>query len=342
MDAGVPNDKPPKPPPIFVDKVSNIQPLLQLLKEIADGNFDIKVLSNDKVRIQPQTAEIYSKIVKCLQLKDTEFHTYKPKSERSFKVVLKNLHPSTDIEEIKKEITENGHTVTNIWNIRQRATKKPLSMFFIEVEANDNNKDIYNIQKLLHCRVVVEPPRPKREIPQCGKCQQYGHTKKYCHRKPKCIKCAGDHLSIDCTRKGRSDNVKCVLCDGNHPANYKGCQVYKQLQTKQPITNARPKTMSNLNPKNKITEFFKPVDHPPKHSYTYSEALKSPNKNSNKNPNKNTKTNTDDANGNNQNQSQTNHDMHEMMNTMKQLMQQITSMTNLLLELMTKISSTIH
>lgn len=25
---------------------------------------------------------------------------------------------------------------------------------------------------------------------------------------------------------------KCVLCDGNHPANYKGCIVYKQIQNK--------------------------------------------------------------------------------------------------------------
>ena len=31
--------------------------------------------------------------------------------------------------------------------------------------------------------------------------QKYGHTKSFCHRKPKCIKCAGDHFSIDCPRK---------------------------------------------------------------------------------------------------------------------------------------------
>jgi len=28
----------------------------------------------------------------------------------------------------------------------------------------------------------------------------------------------------------KSKDVKCVLCEGNHPSNYKGCMVYKDLQ----------------------------------------------------------------------------------------------------------------
>jgi len=37
---------------------------------------------------------------------------------------------------------------------------------------------------------------------------------------------AGDHLTSNCPRKVKSKNIKCVLCKGNHPANYKGfCSV---------------------------------------------------------------------------------------------------------------------
>lgn len=42
-------------------------------------------------------------------MKDTEFHTYKLKQDRSFRVILKNIHPSANIEEIKAEIEELGH-----------------------------------------------------------------------------------------------------------------------------------------------------------------------------------------------------------------------------------------
>jgi hypothetical protein len=38
----------------------------------------------------------------------------------------------------------------------------------------------------------------------------------------------------------RSNDVKCVLCGRNHPANYKGCIIYKALQQKT-YPSLRPK-----------------------------------------------------------------------------------------------------
>lgn len=90
---------------------------------------------------------------------------------------------------------------------------------------------------------MFEPPRPKREIPQCANCQRYGHTKRFCYRSLRCVKCAGNHATTACLRKEWSDFVKCVLCSGNHPANYKGCMVYKDLQkTKYPAPRPRIQT----------------------------------------------------------------------------------------------------
>lgn len=43
------------------------------------------------------------------------------------------------------------------------------------------------------------------------------------------MKYAEDHLTVDCPRKARFNNVKCVLCRGNHPVNFKGCTIYKDL-----------------------------------------------------------------------------------------------------------------
>lgn len=221
--------KPIRPPPLFIDGVKNIQPLLKLLEEIAKGEYEIKVLRGDKVKIQSKSADSYSTIYKELKAKDTEFYSYQPKQDRSFRVVLKNLHPSTDKEDIKIAIEELHHKVINVWNIQNSRTKQALSMWNIELEPRENNKDIYSIKYLLHCRISVEAPRPRRVIPQCTNCQDYNHTQKFCNRKPRCVKCAGPHHTSACLRKDRSKEVKCVLCDGNHPANYKGCTVYKDL-----------------------------------------------------------------------------------------------------------------
>lgn len=92
-------------------------------------------------------------------------------------------------------------------------------MYFVDFMPNPGNKVIYKVQFLLNYRVVVfESPRAKRQIPQCATYQSYGHTKGYCFRKPRCVKCAGNHVTANCHRKERSEHVKCVLCNDNHPA----------------------------------------------------------------------------------------------------------------------------
>jgi hypothetical protein len=50
-------------------------------------------------------------------MKHIKFQTYKLKEERSYRVVLKNIHYSINPEEIRTEIEKLGDAVTNIRNI---------------------------------------------------------------------------------------------------------------------------------------------------------------------------------------------------------------------------------
>ena len=90
----------------------------------------------------------------------------------------------------------------------------------------------------------MEPPRYKKDIPQCMRCQQYDHTKNYCNRSPAYVKCAKSHLTIHCPCTGKIEEVRCCNCNGNHPASYKGCEVRKQLQRKL-FTPLRSRTITN-------------------------------------------------------------------------------------------------
>ena len=111
----------PKPPPNFISGVTNIQPLIELLNTIAKDL--VKTLYNHQFRVQPTESSIYTAIVKALKDKNTEFHTYKPRQDRSFRAVLKNIQPSTDVGNIKQDLKDKVHEVMNIWNIKQRITK---------------------------------------------------------------------------------------------------------------------------------------------------------------------------------------------------------------------------
>jgi hypothetical protein len=81
--------------------------------------------------------------VKELISKNVEFHTYKPKQERSFKLVFKHIQVSANLDNIEKHIKELRQTVINIWNVKKHDTKKTLHMFYVELKSKSNNTDIY-------------------------------------------------------------------------------------------------------------------------------------------------------------------------------------------------------
>ena len=86
------------------------------------------------------------------------------------------MHYSTGTSEIKSETKKLRPAVINIFNIKHNRTNIPLPLFFVDFKPSENNKDIYLIDTLNYTKVKFEPPRPKRNIPQCSKCQEYGHT----------------------------------------------------------------------------------------------------------------------------------------------------------------------
>jgi len=175
------------------------------------------------------TPDTYRILIKHFKEKGIYYHTYQFKEERAYRVVLKYLHHTTEVEDICQELFTLRHVVRNIVNIHHRLTKEPLNPFFVDLEPANNNTDIYNITAIQNKMIHIEPPRTKKQhIPQCVRCQQYGHTRTYCDRPYACVKCGGSHNSKDCTKR-RDTPAKCALCGGNHPANYKGCEHYHNI-----------------------------------------------------------------------------------------------------------------
>lgn len=130
-------------------------------------------------------------------------------------------------------------------NVVHHATKTPLNLFFVDLEPAKNNKDIFDLKYIHNMKIAVEPPRKSTNIVQCTRCQLYNHTKSYCTRPFSCVKCGRGHSSTSCT-KSRDLPAKCALCEGPHPANYKGCTVYKELQKQPPHVNEGTSLMSFL------------------------------------------------------------------------------------------------
>jgi hypothetical protein len=92
-------------------------------------------------------------------------------------------------------------------------------------------KNNYQNRYIYHQKVKIEDPRRSNTPVQCTRCQQIGHTKNNCMRPFRCVKCAGPHNTLDCT-KDKNTPAKCALCLGSHPASYRGCQVYREIHAR--------------------------------------------------------------------------------------------------------------
>jgi hypothetical protein len=221
--------KEPKPPPIYIYGVNNLKAMLNNLATVTENEtYTVKALPNNTMKVMPNTPATYRKLLHHVRDENIIHHTYQLKQDRAYRVVIRDLHHSIPLTDIIEELNKKGHKVRNIINVKHRISKDPLPLFFVDLEPQNNNKEIYNLEFLQHCKIRIEPPRRKTTIVQCTRCQDYGHSKTYCAKPFNCVKCGGPHSTQSCT-KTRETPAKCVLCNGNHPANYKGCTVYRDL-----------------------------------------------------------------------------------------------------------------
>jgi len=217
------------PPPIFIKGVLNFPELCTSLIEILGvDNFFCKS-STDRLKVQTSTPDAYRILIHFLKDQKVEYHKYQLHEDKPTRVVIRNLHPSTQISLIKSELEHRNFEVRNVTNVIHKVHKHPLPLFFVDLEPSPQSNDIYNLTSMLHTKIKVEEPYKPKLIRQCINCQEYGHTKSYCNYPSRCVRCGNSHLSSDCTNSRDAPPV-CALCKGNHPASYRGCSVYKEIQ----------------------------------------------------------------------------------------------------------------
>ncbi|CAH2239421.1 jg7295, partial [Pararge aegeria aegeria] len=234
----------PKPEPIFVTGVINVGPLKNLLNDIMDCNsYSMTTLRSGHI-VKIITHDTYKKMREAFTANDISHYTYKLKSERAYRVLLRGLHSSENTETISNELRERGHEPRQVINVLQKKTKEPLPLFFVDLEPNANNIDIFKIKTLNCTKVTFEAPFIQKEILQFKRCQRFGHTKNQCSRPFRCVKCGGDHPTTTCT-KSREIEATCANCQEKHPASYKGCVQYKQYRDK--ILNLKSKSALQKN-----------------------------------------------------------------------------------------------
>lgn len=228
--------QPPKreriPPIIIRDPNHNWTTIKHDLKEINITNFTGKIFG-DEIKIKLTSTEDFRKTKKHLDEKQIEHHTFQLQSDKPLRVVLKNIPKETSEEEIDNALTHEGFTISKVKQMHRfhDGARKPLPSFIVTMPKNDKNKEIFDLTYLLQLKIKVESYRGRNRVTQCFRCQGFNHVQSSCGYKPKCLKCAEDHLTYLC-QKDKETPPKCTNCNGPHPANAIICPNFPKLEVK--------------------------------------------------------------------------------------------------------------
>ncbi|KAF0764094.1 Uncharacterized protein FWK35_00002499 [Aphis craccivora] len=168
-------DNGPSAPPIYIKNIVNYSAFNKLLTNITNSNGFTCRSTPSYLIVQPTGRLNFNKIIDHLHKTNGSFHSYTPRHLRTYRVVIRNLHFSKLSNDIVNALAELGHSVKHIYNAKNK-NKCPLTLFFVDILTQDNNKDILNIKSLLNTKVLIEKPHKKRrDPPQCHNFQSYGH-----------------------------------------------------------------------------------------------------------------------------------------------------------------------
>lgn len=94
-----------KSPPITAFGVNDIQNLVSILtcEEAPGHEQQLRTFANGDIKISTKDKQQFRRTLKVLENNKIEFHRYRLKAEKKFRVVVRGLHPETDICEIKTQ-----------------------------------------------------------------------------------------------------------------------------------------------------------------------------------------------------------------------------------------------
>ncbi|KAE9523224.1 hypothetical protein AGLY_016391 [Aphis glycines] len=194
------------PPPVFVKGVEDFPELCARLIEIIGVDNFICKSSADKLKIQTSNPESYRTLIHFFKDENAQYHTYQLREDKPLRIVIRNLHSSTPIKTIKEELEFRLFEVRQVTNVLHKVNKNPLPLFFVDLEPTPKSKEIFELSSLLHTKIRIE------------------------------VRCGDGHQTSDCPNP-RDAPPKCALCSENHPANYKGCSIYRELQRRKTPTS---------------------------------------------------------------------------------------------------------
>jgi hypothetical protein len=276
-----------KPPPITVH-YKTFSHVSDAMKKFNNEDYSIK-LTSQGIKIFTTTTAVFKSVKNHLQSASMEIHTHALREEQLSKFVLHGYYNSPD-ETLMwhlKQAKLNPIKVKQMTIKQKKYRDQYLYLVYFKKTDNIKISMLREVKAIDHIRVNWDYYSNKRTGPiQCSNCQNYGHGGSNCHKKPKCIRCSGDHESIKCPllvgpnmqvlNKIPDQKLKCANCGQNHTANYTKCEKRIEFIERQKLHRSRVQRknqqyQNNFRPAPELNNFHFPQINPQSTPWTRNE-----------------------------------------------------------------------
>jgi len=239
-----------KPSRIIVETVQDAVGLInKAIEKTGEDTFTTTPTAGAGICFQCHNNDTYRTLLKFFADQGIGFRTQEDQNMR-YRILIRGLHPSTTYFWITQALNRFGHSACKVINLIGNVSGKPTNAFAVDLIKKDNNSEVLKITKIGTYCVKIEKSKKSKKVYQCHKCQKFNHKYEDCPSlRFICFKCAELHPSSQCP-KPKNVAGKCINCNGNHVAIFKGCPAYQAALIDRPLNNLtqRAKTaMQSLN-----------------------------------------------------------------------------------------------
>lgn len=216
------------PPIVVYSYIKNHSETLKALRAKCKKDFSVKFRGN-RLLFLPATKDDYNVILNEVRGAKLECHTYTSKDDAYKTVVLRNIPPNITPTEIIEDLKEKNLNAIKVLQMKKKVGENEFlayPLFIVTFSSDTSMKQIKDTKIVCQCIVSWAPYKNMTGVTQCFNCQSFFHIAKNCYKKPKCVKCAGEHRSKDCPAP-KDSTPKCANCGKNHTSNHRGCAVYE-------------------------------------------------------------------------------------------------------------------
>lgn len=194
------------------------------------------------VRFIPRSPEEYRVVQRYLVGAMAEdpaisWFCYSVQADLPTKVAIRGLPADTDPEVIKAALLELDFPARFVRHISTKQGRAGC-LFHAQLDhmTQDGLTKLYRVNELLSMPgVTIEHWRgAANRVPQCHRCQAFGHASANCHRPQRCVRCGGQHFAADCPRE-LTAKPTCANCARDHTANDRRCPVFRREARKRGI-----------------------------------------------------------------------------------------------------------